>query len=207
MLRDYLGGGRATPRRDPVVNGEGLAGFLYARASHVSQTSLYGYIRTRAGSRYPELFADDAFMVSMNIAKWQIWAACLSDLTLYAGGLILQRTQAPEKAVRALMCDVADAVFAQVGTPDDAGDQFAASLEAISARIMNMDWRTFEDDETVFRESPDALVQWAPIIDELKELDSENVRNSVRFRWQEIRRDLRHNLNAGAVMDALQSGP
>jgi hypothetical protein len=40
------------------------------------------------------------------------------------------------------------------------------------------------------------------VIENLKELDEEIVRNSVRFRWQEIRRDLRRNLNAEAVLRA-----
>jgi hypothetical protein len=43
-------------------------------------------------------------------------------------------------------------------------------------------------------------VRWAPIVENLKELDEEIVKNSVRFRWQEIRRDLRRNLDAGAVL-------
>jgi hypothetical protein len=49
-------------------------------------------------------------------------------------------------------------------------------------------------------ESPPALVKWAPIIDELKRLDEAIVRNSVRFRWQEVRRDLRRDLDPAAVM-------
>jgi hypothetical protein len=39
-------------------------------------------------------------------------------------------------------------------------------------------------------------------MDTLKELDDEIVRNSVRFRWQEVRRDLAQHLDARAVLDA-----
>ena len=45
-----------------------------------------------------------------------------------------------------------------------------------------------------------ALVEWAPIGDELKQYDAEIVRGSVRFRWQEVRRDLRRDLDAEAVL-------
>ena len=38
------------------------------------------------------------------------------------------------------------------------------------------------------------------MVDELKQLDAEIVRNSVRFRWIEVRRDLREMLDAAAVM-------
>ena len=86
-IRDYLGIGRSR-RRVPVADREALKLFLATRASHVAQTSLYGYLRTRAGMRYPELFDDDGFVLSINIAKWQIWLACLSDLAVFAGGLM-----------------------------------------------------------------------------------------------------------------------
>ena len=36
--------------------------------------------------------------------------------------------------------------------------------------------------------------------DELKQYDAEIVRGSVRFRWQEVRRDLRRDLDAEAVL-------
>src|SRR5690554_3773392 len=83
QLRNYVGLGRK--REEPVRDASGLAHFLDTRASFVAQTSLYGYLRTRAGMRYPELFDDDPFVVSINIAKWQIWLACLSDIAIYAG--------------------------------------------------------------------------------------------------------------------------
>ena len=40
----------------PITDEEKLAEFITSRASMVGQTSLYGYIKTRAGSRFPELF-------------------------------------------------------------------------------------------------------------------------------------------------------
>ena len=47
---------------------------------------------------------------------------------------------------------------------------------------------------------PSALVEWAPIVDELKQMDEEIVINSVRFRWQKVRQDLREALDAGSVL-------
>jgi hypothetical protein len=58
-------------------------------------------------------------------------------------------------------------------------------------------------DEAAFTESPAGLVRWAPVIDELKQLDEEIVRNSVRFRWQEVRRDFARHLDARAMLGAL----
>ena len=200
-LCDYFGvkrRGRSLPIKDVA----GLRYFIETRASHVAQTSLYGYVRTRAGTRYPELFQDDAFVESLNIAKWQIWLACLADLGVYAGGLLVNRTSAPPARVGALVSAAVAEVLDATGTPADSGPAFAAGADHVRKRLAGIDWLTVTDDDGPFSESPEALVTWAPIVDELKQFDSEIVRNSVRFRWQQIRRDLRRDLDADAVLAA-----
>jgi len=198
-LSDYFGSfGRR--RNEPVNDRAGLRRFLETRASYVAQTSLYGYLRTRAGMIYPQLFDDDVFVHSINIAKWHIWLACLSDLSIYAGGLLAGRTQASSTEVGTLMKKLVASILIDSGTPADAGEDFPAHVARVQARLAGCDWDRVSDDETAFSESPTALVRWAPIVDNLKELDEAIVRNSVRFRWQEIRRNLRSNLDAEAIL-------
>jgi hypothetical protein len=197
---------RSASRARAVADREGLRTFLEARASYVAQMSLYGYLRTRAGVRFPELFDDDPFVVSINIAKWHIWLACLSDLSVYAGFLMLRRTRTSADDIGKLMRGVLEDALAVAGTPADAGPEFATHANRVRARLALCDWPSIEDNEFAFVESPDALVQWAPIVDDLKQLDAEVVRNSVRFRWQEVRRDLRRDLRADAVLAEASAG-
>ena len=56
------------------------------------------------------------------------------------------------------------------------------------------------DDDLALTVSPGTQVHWAPVIKNLKELDDEIVRNSVRFRWQEVCREFRSSLDAAAVL-------
>lgn len=201
-LRDYFGSLGRRRRDTPVNDRASLRRFLETRASYVAQTSLYGYLRTRAGMIYPQLFDDDAFVRSINIAKWHIWLACLSDLSVYAGGLLARHSQAAEPAIGALMQELVAAILEETGTPADAGPEFAAHAERVRARLAGCDWAGITDDESAFSASPTALIRWAPIVESLKELDEGIVRNSVRFRWHEIRRSLRRNLDAEAVLRA-----
>lgn len=189
-------------RAIPITDRAGLQRFLETRSNLVAQATLYGYLRTRAGMRYPVLFSDDVFVHSINMAKWQLWLACLADVAVYAGGLVAKRAPARPEAVGELMRSVVDGVLAGVGVPPDAGSDFGAGAQQVRARIVLCDWASVPDDETAFSESPAALVRYAPVIDELKELDESIVRNSVRFRWQEVRRDLRRDLDAVAVLGA-----
>lgn len=187
---------RGTPITDPA----GLQRFLEARANFVAQTSLYGYLRTRAGTRFPELFSNDAFVHAINIAKWQLWLACLADIAVYAGGLLARHTGAPLPRIDVLMRRIVDDLLQATGIPADAGPEFQAGAQAVRSRIARCEWSSVGDDESAFTESPAALVRHAPIVDELKQLDEPIVRNSVRFRWQEVRRDLRRDLDAAAVL-------
>ncbi|MDD9884950.1 MAG: hypothetical protein OXU62_10575 [Gammaproteobacteria bacterium] len=211
LLKRYIGGGfrglagrgiggRRGALDSPAVLGE----FLDSRASHVAQTALYGYMKTRAGTRFPALFEDPAMLTSINIAKWHVWAACLSDLAVYSGVLLRRDSGAPAETVRAaLMPLVARALESSGGGDrDEAGEDFPAAVARVKARLAGCDLDALGDDDSAFTESPRALVHWAPIADELKRRDAGIVRNSVRFRWQEIRRDLRRRLRAREVMAA-----
>jgi hypothetical protein len=100
---------------------------------------------------------------------------------------------------------VVEGILAATGMPADAGEEFEAGAQRVRARIALCDWSSVADDESAFSESPGALVRHAPIVDELKQLDEPIVRNSVRFRWQEVRRDLRRDLDAIAVLGSIGS--
>lgn len=198
-LRDQFGSvGRR--REEPVNDRASLRRFLETRASYVAQTSLYGYLRTRAGRLFPQLFDDDAYVRAINAAKWHIWLACLSDLSVYAGGLLALNSQASTSEIGSLMEQLVAAILDDTGVPADADADFRAQAERVRARLAACDWAAVTDDSALFSASPIALVRWAPVVENLKGLDEEIVKNSVRFRWQEIRRDLRRNLDAAAVL-------
>ena len=191
---------RVLRRRDePVRDAAALRSFLQTRSTYVAQMTLYGYLRTRAGARFPELFDDEHFVASMNIAKWHVFLACLSDLSTYAGGM-LRRNGASDEQAGAVIRATVEAILKETGTPAEAGPEFDAHAGRVRARLALCDWSAVADDESAFTESPAAVVYWAPIVEDLKVLDAQIVRNSVRFRWHEIRQQLRAALDARAVL-------
>lgn len=200
-LGEYLGLGRWR-RLKPVNNVASLQEFLDTRASFVAQTSLYGYLRTRAGMRYPELFDDPPFVKSINIAKWQIWLACLSDLAVYTGGLLIQHPSTDEKQVSNLIQTCVIHILERTGIPSDAGDKYSEGVARVRQRLSMTDWQSITDDAGPFTHSPQALLDWAPVVDEFKQLDGEIVINSVRFRWQQVREDLRKAIDRESLLNA-----
>jgi hypothetical protein len=102
----------------PLRSVEELVEFIHTRAAYVAQTSLYGYVKTRMGTRYPLMFQDDGFAASINAAKWRVFAACLGDLTVFAAASVAASDRlGPGDAAR-LANDLFEASVRRTFTPD-----------------------------------------------------------------------------------------
>jgi len=201
-LRAHLGL-RREALEGPIDSSDALQRFLDERASFLAQTSLYGYLQTRAGMRYPELFDDDAFVASINVAKWQLWLDCLSDLAVYTGTRIAQHRPDETPRIARAMEVVVGEVLDRTGIPTEAGPEFSAHARRVRERVARTDWLAVGPGEAAFTESPVGIVRWAPVKEELKVLDEEIVRNSVRFRWQAVRRDFAEQLRLPPLLQSL----
>ena len=49
-----------------------LQKFVQQRSAHVTQNTLYGYLKTRMGHKFTLMVDDEEFSKSINIAKWNI---------------------------------------------------------------------------------------------------------------------------------------
>ena len=134
MLADYVGLGK-NKKHEVIADRDSLATFLSTRASHVAQTSLYGYLRTRAGTRFPELFENQDIVKSINIAKWHIWLACVSDLAVYSGQCMHQSGKLDEDAIKQLVPTALQQLLDDTGEPEEAGPDFIGAREKIVQRI------------------------------------------------------------------------
>lgn len=157
---------RLSIRRDsgPIDGIESLCGFVSTRSAFVAQKTLYGYLKTRMGTRYPIMFEDDVFVASIDIAKMHVFAACLSDLAVFAVFRVLRDAPADardEQAHRALaiMCF-------QAGLTDNADQaQRVAAFSATDAkaaferRLSFMNWHAESTGPALFTASPAALVE------------------------------------------------
>ena len=182
-----------------------LIEFTHTRAAYVAQTSLYGYLKTRMGTRFRVIFEDDAFAAPLANAKWRTYAACLSDLSVFAVSTIVQAGEldAAQSAQLAQHC-FKSAVTATFDDCDIA-DLQADIVERFAQRCAYVDWQSAGDLENAFTVSPGELIGSAPVIEEYKELDREIVTNSIRFRWRDVREQFRKRVD-GAPICAEWSG-
>ena len=181
------------------MDADALTEFVATRAAFIAQTSLYGYLKNRMGTRYTQLFQDDVYVASINRAKWQVYGACLSDLTVfsvgYCGGNGRLTGQQCANFAEFLFADVVQREF----TDDDAQAAVSDATAAFQTRLGFVDWSQVGEGEKAFTQSPGELVKAAPVTEEFKEDDREIVMNSIRFRWKNVREQLRKRADVDAV--------
>tara|TARA_E500000318_G_scaffold26319_1_gene26089 strand:- start:11375 stop:12037 length:663 start_codon:yes stop_codon:yes gene_type:complete len=184
-------------KESPLDTVESAASFVSTRAAFVAQTTLYGYVRTRAGTRYTALFDEDLFVQSLNIAKWQVFLACTADLAGFVAASVCEESDQETEARLALA--LFRGALADYPEPEGAGPDWEEEVERAETRLM-FTQSEVSDSDRAFSASADALVHWAPISDELKVLDERIVRNSIRFKWKDVRERVGALLRAEAVL-------
>ena len=155
-----------------------LQKFIQQRSAHVTQTTLYGYLKTRIGVKFTAMVEDDVFSKSINIAKWNIYMTAIADCSLYVFSYLIVEKNLKENDCKEIYLDIIENEK-ENGLTDDiyqrAKQEFLNRYDKINFNKYYL--------ENPFKESCLALYNWAPIADELKTLDKEIVLNSMRLKW------------------------
>ena len=155
-----------------------LQKFIQQRSAHVTQTTLYGYLKTRIGVKYTAMVEDEVFSKSINIAKWNIYMVAIADCTFYVFSYLISEKNLKENDCKEIYLDIIEKEKNN-GLSEEiylrAKQEFFNRYEKINFNEYHL--------ENPFKESCLALYSWAPIADELKILDKEIVLNSMRLKW------------------------
>ena len=181
-----------TNKFSSINSKEDLQNFVQERSAHVTQTTLYGYLKTRIGTRYAIMVEDEKFSNSINIAKWNIYVAAISDLTLYVFSYLIDKKNLKENDAEIIFMNI---INNELKNGLDQKIYENAKKEFIS-KIKSLNWEKFHS-ENPFQDSGSALYNWSPIADELKVLDKEIVLNSIKLKWNLVEnefKDLTKNL-------------
>ena len=193
----------ARSERGAIDSVNELNNFIATRSAFVAQKTLYGYLKTRMGTRYPSVFEDDQMIASINIAKMHVYAACVADLTIFCLAHASKETEHVDSVPGAAAPLSYDWAIAENVDDSISSDQRAEWRQRFLNRLDKTDWRRVAIDAEQGIESPTALLKWAPIAPELKKFDVEVVRNSVRFTWHEVRSQFRKRCDGAAIMSEL----
>ena len=168
-----------------------LENFIQTKSAWVSQVTLYGYLKTRMGTRYVLHFENDEFMKSVNLAKWNIYAVALQDLTFFTFSYLKANLNYQD-------VDKAQEIFLKIlddeTTNNMPSDVMEDAKKNFNERIQNMNWDYYFND-LPFNPSALSLFKWAPIAEELKTLDRKIVLNSVILKWDIVKKEFKERIN------------
>ena len=160
---------------------EDLQKFIQQRSAHVTQNTLYGYLKTRMGHKFTLMVDDEAFSQSINLAKWNIYMVALTDCTFYTFSYLMN-----EKNLKDNDCSKVYLNIIEKEKDNGLSDEiFEKAKKEFLLRLKEVDFKKYYLEEP-FRESCYALYNWSPIADELKVLDKKIVLNSMRLKWNLI---------------------
>jgi len=162
-----------------------LKSYIQKQSAWVSQVTLYGYLKTRIGTRYVLMFNDEKFLASINTAKWNIYSVALQDLTLFTLSYLKvfydsqETTKAKQIYEEILNNEITN------GMPEDI---VLKGNNLFEDRLKKIDWDKYYK-SWPFNESALALYEWAPIADNLKTLDRKIVLNSMILKWENVQKE------------------
>ena len=158
-----------------------LQKFIQQRSAHVTQNTLYGYLKTRMGHKFTLMVEDEEFSKSINIAKWNIYMTALADCVFYTFSYLINEKNLKNNDCKEIYLNI-------INDEKNNGLSLEIFEKAKSDFLKRYEKVNFKNYyfENPFQESCYALYQWSPIADELKILDKEIVLNSMRLKWNLI---------------------
>ena len=173
-----------------IKNLDELEEFIQSKSAWVTQVTLYGYLKTRMGTRYVLHFENDQFMSSVNLAKWNIYAVALQDLTFFTFSYLKANLNFDNT-------DCANEIFLKI-LDDETSNKMPLHIieeakKSFNERLKNINWDIYHND-LPFNPSALSLYKWAPIAEDLKNLDRKIVLNSVILKWDIVKKEFKERI-------------
>jgi hypothetical protein len=173
-----------------ITNLDELESFIQSKSAWVTQVTLYGYLKTRMGTRYVLHFENDKFMKSVDFAKWNIYVVALQDLIFYIFSYL--KTNLNYQDVHK-----AEEIFLKILDDETTNkmplDIIEEAKKNFNDRLQNINWDIYYND-LPFNSSALSLYKWAPIAEELKTLDRKIVLNSVILKWDIVKKEFKERI-------------
>ena len=168
-----------------------LEEFIQSKSAWVSQVTLYGYLKTRMGTRYVLHFENDEFMSSVNLAKWNIYSVAIQDLTFFTFSYLKANYNYNEtnNAQEIFLKILDDEILNKMPL-----DIIEKAKKNFNERYQKINWENYYNN-LPFNPSALSLYEWAPIAEDLKTLDRKIVLNSVILKWDIVKKEFKERVN------------
>ena len=144
-----------------IRNLDELENFIQSKSAWVTQVTRDSDLKTRMGKRYVLHFENDKFMASVNLAKCNMYAFALQDLTFFSFSYLKTNLNYQD-------IDKAKEVFLKILDDETINkmplDIIEEAKKNFNERLQNINWNTYYNN-LPFNPSALSLYKWAPIAD------------------------------------------
>ena len=191
-ILQYLG---LKPKK-PLTKQSELVEFIHRNASFVSQVTLLTYIKARAGTQYPKLFENTEYLESIEIARSHLYASCVADLAFY---VINEHclNAIKRKTIQFIMSNLVEEVFSFAECDENIFKELYEMKKQCEKQLKVL--KRDAINHKLFKMSSDTFFRWTPMAEEFKKEDEEIMRNSIHFRWIEVRREVRERIRPSLI--------
>jgi len=170
-----------------IENYSDLKKFIKEQSLWVSQVTLLGYLKTRMGTQYVKAFENKDLINSINLAKEQICIISFQDLNLcLLSYMKINNLTDLTKSSLQIHQEIIEETPLELSK-----EEIQKNINYFKQRILYIDWLNHFNNNP-FNQSCNALFKWAPIADELKQLDEEIVLNSMALKWNNTVNDFKN---------------
>ena len=155
-----------------------LENFIQERSAHVTQTTLYGYLKTRIGVKYIAMMEDERYLKSINLAKWNIYVVALADCAFYVFSYLVSEKNLKDNDCKEIFLNILE----NEKKNGLSAEIFDRGKKHFLERLDKVNFSNYHLNDPV-KESGQAVYYWSPIADELKSLDKKIVLNSIHLKW------------------------
>ena len=132
------------------------------------------------------MFEDEVFLKSINLAKWNIYMAALTDCTFYVFSYLIDKKNLKQNDALEIFIEIIENEKSN-GLEDKL---FKNTKLEFSQRLKEIDWKTYHQ-VNPFKNSGLSLLKWSPIAENLKIFDKEIVLNSIKLKWNIVENDFK----------------
>ena len=186
--------------KTPIETEDQFIDFVHTRTSFISQTTLHGYLKARMGTKYRDHFTNPDFAPVIRVASIKVFASCLGDMTIYAVARLVTEGGLSQAKAEKLAIHIHDLGLKNYIKGHDKKALEKGTRTEFSARVKLTNWSDMAQEDNAFSRSREDLVKFAPVVDDFKELDSEIVQNSIKFKWNNVRQDFDKRLDSVSVV-------
>ncbi len=187
MIRECLGFLSFRILSSPVSDADELADFLIKRSSHVSQVTLYTYLKARMGTDFRRHFEDEVFGKEIRKASLRLFCSCLHDLIVFSTFHISKDVEYKSDNFHKKICFQ---IFENTRKKyfEFEKTEFIVDLfEVLSRDLDKFNFDSFDFDKFEFSKSVESAVRFSPVIDDFKNTDGNIIKNSIRMRFFEVK--------------------